>query len=219
MDSALQDQAARGRAALPGRPERPPEHALERKVEIGIVQHDLGVLAAHLEGQTFVHPTARLADNPARFGRSGERDHRNSGMFDECRAHRLAATVDQLNDLRRQARLEEDLHQHRGGVRDVLGGLEDDCVSAQERGKGFPGGNGEREVERRHETTNAHRAAKAHCPLRPELARHRVAEEAPPLRRRIVRGVDPLLNVATRLRQRLAHLAGHEVRDLFFSAG
>src|SRR4029077_13408726 len=39
-------------------------------------------------------------------------------------------------------------------------------------------------------------------------------KELPPHGRRIVRGVDAFLNVATRLRERLPHLTGHEIGDL-----
>ena len=75
VDPVLQDQAARGRAALAGGAERAPEHAVEREVEVGVVQHDLRVLAAHLERQALVHAPAGLADDAARLGGAGERDH------------------------------------------------------------------------------------------------------------------------------------------------
>jgi hypothetical protein len=44
-----------------------------------------------------------------------------------------------------------------------------------------------------------------------------VAEEPAPLDRRVVGRVDPLLHVAARLGERLAHLARHEVGDLLLA--
>ena len=103
------------------------------------------------------------------------------------------------------------------GVRHVLGRLEDDRVSAEQRREHLPRGDRHREVERRDEPADADRPAEAHRPLVPQLARHRVPEQPAPLGRGVVRGVDAFLHVAARLRERLAHLARHEVRDLFLA--
>ena len=62
----VQDETTGGGAPLTGRAERAPEHAFEREVEIGVVHHDHGVLAAHLERQPLVHAAAGLADDRAR---------------------------------------------------------------------------------------------------------------------------------------------------------
>ena len=48
-NSLLQQDAARRRASLPRRPERAPQRAIKREIEIGVVEHDLRVLAAHLK--------------------------------------------------------------------------------------------------------------------------------------------------------------------------
>ncbi len=48
-DSLLQQDAAGGRAALAGGAESAPERAVEGEVEIGVVENDLRILAAHLE--------------------------------------------------------------------------------------------------------------------------------------------------------------------------
>jgi hypothetical protein len=101
MDPALQNEATGCRASLAGCPECAPEHTVEGQVQIGVVQHDLGVLAPHLERQPFVHPAAHLADHPPGLGRPRERDHRNTGMFDDGRPHDFAAAVQQLDHLGR----------------------------------------------------------------------------------------------------------------------
>ena len=48
-DSLLQQDAAGGGAALAGGSEGSPERAVEREFEVGVVEDDLRVLAAHLE--------------------------------------------------------------------------------------------------------------------------------------------------------------------------
>src|SRR6266403_1277204 len=98
-------------------------------------------------------------------------------------------------------------------MRYVLGRLEDHRVSAYECRKHLPGGNRHREVERTNESRDSDRTAVAHRPLVPKLARNCLAEEAASLTRRIVRGVDSLLHVATRLGERLPHFARHRVGD------
>ena len=49
-DSLLQQDAAGGGAALAGGAERSPERAVEGEFEVGVVEDDLRVFAAHFEG-------------------------------------------------------------------------------------------------------------------------------------------------------------------------
>ena len=72
VNAILHHQPARRRASLPRRPERAPQHALEREIEIRVVEHEHRVLASHLERQALVHPAARLADDSAGLGRPGK---------------------------------------------------------------------------------------------------------------------------------------------------
>ncbi len=216
---SLNDKTARRRAALPGRSEGTPEQTLHRQLEIGVVEYYHRVLPTHLEGEPLVHPPRGLADGPSGLRRAGEREQRNLRVLDDCLPHRLADAMDELDHLRWQTRLEEDLDEHRSGVRHVLGRLEDARVPAHERGKHLPRRNRERKIERCDDPGDADRPAKAHRPLVPQLRRHGVAEETAPFRRRVVRSVDPFLHVAARLGERLAHLARHQVRDLVLSPG
>ena len=103
-------------------------------------------------------------------------------MVHDRRADRLADAVHELNHLGRQSRLEQDLDEHVPGVRHVFGRLEDARVSAEQRRKHLPGRNRHRKVERRDDAADADRPAEAHRPLVPQLARHRVAEQAGVLR-------------------------------------
>ena len=129
----------------------------------------------------------------------------------------LAIAVHELDDVRRQARLEQNLDEHGRRVRHVLRRLEHARVSADQRREHLPRRDRQRKIERRDDPAHADRAPIAHRPLGAQLARHRVAEQLASHRRRVVRGIDSFLDVASRLGERLPHLAGHEVRDLFLS--
>src|SRR5690606_11351132 len=82
VDAVLQDEAAGGRAALPRGAEGAPEHAVEREVELGVVEDDLRVLAAHFEREPLVQAAAGLADLAARLGAARERDQRDTRVLD-----------------------------------------------------------------------------------------------------------------------------------------
>jgi hypothetical protein len=68
----LHDETARRGAALSGGAERAPEHAVERQIQVGVVEHDHGILAAHFEREALVHAAADLADDASGVRRSGE---------------------------------------------------------------------------------------------------------------------------------------------------
>ena len=156
-----------------------------------------------------MHPTAGGPDLRARCRRSGERDHLHVRVLDQ-RLPRLATEpVNQLEHLGRQSRLEQQLDQELRGVGHVLRGLPDDRVSTEQRREDLPRRDGEREVEWRDDARHPNRPAVAHRPLAPELRGDGAAEQTPPLGVRVVGGVDPLLHVAPRLEQDLAHLPRH----------
>jgi hypothetical protein len=48
MDAGGGDEAARRRAALAGRKKRALDRDIHRRVEVGVVEHHLRILAAHL---------------------------------------------------------------------------------------------------------------------------------------------------------------------------
>ena len=213
MDLLVEDEPAGGGAALTGGPERAPQDSFQRQVEVGVVHHDHRVLAAHLQRQPLVHPPAGLADQGAGLGRTGERDDRHVGVLHQRLADGLSPSVHQLDHLGRQPGLQQDLDQQVDGVRHVFRRLDDHGVSAHQRGEHLPGGDGQREVERRDQADQADRPAVAHRPLGSELGRDHVTEEPPAFGRRVVGGVDSLLHVAAGLRQHLPHLTRHGIGD------
>lgn len=219
VDSFLENEAAGGGAALAGGAEGAPECAIESQVEIGVIEDDLGVFAAHFEGEAFVEAAAGLADEGTCRGGSGERDQADIGVFDQWGADIFAAAVDEVDDVWREAGLEEDFNEKGSRVGDVFGWFEDDGVSANECGEHFPRRDGKGEVEGADEASDADGAAVAHGPFASQLRWDSVTEKLAALSGGVVGGVDPFLDVATGFGERLAHFAGHGVGDVFFSCG
>ena len=118
-------------------------------------------------------------------------------MLDQRLANGFAAAVHQLDDVGREPRLEEDLDQKMDSVGDVFGGLDHHGISAQERREHLPRGDRERKIEWRDEPDHADGAAVAHRPLRSELRRNHVAEEAATFSGRVIGRVDSLLDIAS----------------------
>src|SRR6185437_12216261 len=73
-DAFLQQQARTGTADLALVEPDGVDHALDGAVDVGVVEHDEGRLAAELERQRFARTGRRLAYLPADFSRSRERD-------------------------------------------------------------------------------------------------------------------------------------------------
>src|SRR5216110_2477819 len=102
--------------------------------------------------------------------------------------------------------LEQDLHEQVRGVGDVFRRLEDHRVPAQQGWKHLPCRNRQREVERGDESRNSDRPPVAHRPLAAQLGGNSAPEQPPAFRVGVVRGVDPLLHVPSRLGHNPAHL-------------
>src|SRR3989441_1044050 len=99
----------------------------------------------------------------------------------------------------------------------VLGRLEEHGITAQQRREHLPRGDCQREVEWRDQPGDPDRPAEAHRPLVAQLRWDRAAEQPAAFGMGVIRGVDPLLHVAPRLGEHLAHLARHGARDLLLA--
>ncbi len=214
VDAALDDDAARGGAALPGGAERRPEDAVDGEVEVGVVEDDDRVLAAELEVDVLEVVGGGLRHQDAGLARAGEGDHGHVGVAHEPVAGLLAVAVDEVDDAVGQPGLGEQLDEALGQERRVLGGLEHDGVAADERGRELPGRDRDREVPRRDRADDADRHPHRHLELVAELGRRRVAEHAPALAGHVDRHVDRFLDVAAGLGEHLAHLAAHQLGQL-----
>src|SRR3712207_7545951 len=71
---------------------RPPRSTLfpyttlfRSQVQVGVIHHDDGVLATHLQMHFLVQPAGALRDGAARLRRASERDHAHARVVDQDR--------------------------------------------------------------------------------------------------------------------------------------
>ena len=152
---------------------------------------------------------ARWADVRADFAGAGEADGADVGVLDERVAGGAAAAADDVDDARRQAGVDQRLHEVVDGERRVGGGLDDAGVAGDERGKELPAGDGHGEVPRRDEADDADGHADAHGELVLQLGGRGLAEEAAAFAGDVKGFVDGFLHVAAGFGEDLAHFAGH----------
>ncbi len=116
----MNDDAAGGGAALAGGAEGSPERAVEGEVEVGVVEDDHGVLAAHFKGAGLEVACGGLADDAADFRGAGEGDGADEGMLDEWGAGFRTKAGDDVDDSGRQAGVDEGLDDVDGRERACL---------------------------------------------------------------------------------------------------
>ena len=214
----MDDHAARRGAALARCPERRPGDTLDGQIEVGVVHHDDPVLAAELEVDVLEIVGCGLRDEDARLARPRERDDGNVGVAHEAVAGLFAEAVDDVDDAGREARLGEELDEPFGEEGRVLGRLEDDGVSADERGRELPGRDRDREVPGRDRADDPDRQPDGHLELVAQLGRCRLAEHAASFAGHVDRHVDRLLYVSAGLGEHLPHLVAHQLRELLLVA-
>ena len=83
----VHDQPRRSRTALAGSPERAPDSAFNRVVDVGVVHDDDRVLAAHLERADRVAFRACGSNHLARFSRAGDGNQSQGWMAGHARAN------------------------------------------------------------------------------------------------------------------------------------
>jgi len=146
VDAFLHDDAAGRGAALSGGAEGAPEAAFDGEVEVGVVEHDHGILAAEFERAMFEALGGRRAYDSADRRRAGERDGADDGMLGERRSDFGAEAGDDVDDAFRDAGVGQRLNKVEGGERRVLRGLDHAGVAADYGGQDFPRGDGHGEV-------------------------------------------------------------------------
>ncbi len=157
---ALLDQQPRsGAAHVPLVEEDAVDDPLDGLVERGVLEHDVGRLAAQLEGQLRPCARERGLDVASDRGRAGERDLVDSfpaHPADERRAGRAVAGQDR-HHARRKVGLLADLGEEQRGQRRRLCRLEDRDVPARQRGRELPRRHQQREVPRHDLSDHAER--------------------------------------------------------------
>ena len=109
------------------------------RVDVGVLEHDEGVLAAELAGERNDVAGRRDADVTRRLGRAGERDTTDQRVGDERGARLLADPLNDVEDAGRQPRLGDEVGEQRARERRPLRRLEHDrAAGSQGRGR-LPG--------------------------------------------------------------------------------
>ena len=207
-------QTEPARQRWPAAPKAEPMIARHCAVEVGVLGHDHRVLRTAQR----LHPLAGLGrpggDQARRAGLPDEGD-RVDALVVEDSLDRLAASVNEVDDARREDLLLVDQLAHPGrGPRVTLGRLQDEGVPAGDGVGQEPERDHRREVERCDRGDHADRLADH---LDVEAGRdplERLALEQVGDRRRGLDGLDPAPDLAVGVGQGLAHVGRDERRDL-----
>ncbi len=160
VDAFGHDEAARRRAALAGRVEGALHAELDGLRQVGIVEHDLRVLAAHFELHLLLVRHALDADRTTHADRAGEADRVHARVIHQCVADDATAAHHQVEDTGRNARAADDLGQCPGAARHQVGGLQHHAIAEGQGRRDLPGRDRDWEVPRRDEADDADRFAR-----------------------------------------------------------
>ena len=201
----LDEQPGPGAADVSLVEEDAADDALDGLVDGGVVEDDVGRLAAELEGELLAAARERAADQLADVGGAGERDLVDAGVLDERLAGAAGAGHD-VDHARREVGLLADLGEQQRGQRRRLGRLEDDGVAGGQGRRDLPGEHEQREVPGDDLGGDAERSrGRTVARVRQLVGPARVVEEV----RSRQRDVD-----VARLLDRLAVVEGLEHREL-----
>ena len=135
------DQRARTRdAGLAGGGEDPRDHALHGLLEIGVVENDIGRLAAEFERDGLDAARRQPVNMLAGFVAAGECDFRDVLMGDQRLAHFTPEAGDDVHHARRKSRLLEQLAKSERGDRREFRRLPHHGVARGQRRRQLPGG-------------------------------------------------------------------------------
>ncbi len=218
VDALRHDEARGRRAALAGGEEGAVGGAFHRRLQIGVVEDDQRVLAAHLQLEAAEVLGGGFRHALAGRHRAGEGDGVDVRAVEDRLADHRAGAHDEVEDALGQAGAVEDVGERPAAARHQVGRLEHYRVAVDDCRRDLPGGNGDREVPRRDQADDAERLAlHHHLDAGPdagdELAvqpQRLAGEEGKDLA-----GADYL---AGRFHQRLALLAGQQSSKLLLAA-
>ena len=219
-DGPLDDDPRGGRAALAGRPEGRPQDPVGGEVEVGVGEDDDAVLAAELERDALEPAPGALRDALAGHGRAGERDdRRRPGCRRSRRRPRRPSPVTRLTTPggKPASAISSTRSVAQCGVSDD--GLNTTVLPVTSAGIVFQHGMaiGKFQGVMIPATPSGWRMLIAH--LSGSSDGHRVAGHPAALAGHQVGDVDAFLDVAARLGEDLAHLAGHRPREPFLVLG
>src|SRR6202140_4141180 len=139
------DPAGRG-AALACRSEATPQPAFNRKIEIGVIENDHGILAAKFERTTLKALGRGRTHDASHCARTSQRNGAHVGVFGEWRANLGAESRNDVNYALRQASIIEHANKIESRQRSILRWLDDTSISAHQRRQKLPRRNCHREI-------------------------------------------------------------------------
>ena len=157
VDLLLHQQAGAGRADLAGVQEDRGEGVVERDVQVGVREDDVGVLAAELEGDLLDRRRSGGHHPAAGDEATGERDEVDPRVLGEQRARVGPGAQHQVAHARGQAGLLEEPHQVDARVRGELARLEHEGVAGGQAGRDLPRRLEQRVVPRGDQAADAER--------------------------------------------------------------
>ena len=146
VDGVLHVEALDADAQLAGVGEAAADRTLHGSVEIGVGEHDHRVLAAELTRERDEAPPALLGHDASGGGGAGEHDVVD-GVDERC-AELGAGPGDDPEQVVRETRFEEQVHDGESGERGLRVGFEDDAVPGQQGRDGIADGQRDRVVPR-----------------------------------------------------------------------
>ena len=144
----LDEQARAGDARLTGRGEDARDHALDRVVEVRVVEHDVRRLAAKLHADALQPARRGFVDALAGGVRAGERDLADERMLDQSGADVGAEAGDDVDDAGRESGLLDQLHELERRRRRELRRLDHHGVAGSQRRRQLPRHQQQRRVPR-----------------------------------------------------------------------
>ncbi|VVN46230.1 hypothetical protein PS659_05852 [Pseudomonas fluorescens] len=155
VDPGGDDEAAGSGATLASGVERALYRQLDRLLEVGVVENDLRVLAAHFQLDLGLPRHAADGDLTTDANGTGEADAVDFRAVDQCIAHHAAAAHHQVEHTGREACAGDDFGQGPGATRYQVRRFEHDAVAVGQGRSDFPCRDGNREVPRGDQTNHA----------------------------------------------------------------
>lgn len=155
IDTLLHQHARAGRAHLPRVEEDAAGRGLRSRLDVRIIEDDVGRLATELKRHPFEVAGRALHDAAADAGRAGERNLVDIGMIDQRLADRAPGTGHDVENAGRQTGFEREIADPKRRQRGQLGGLHHDGAAAGQRRRELPHPDHQREVPRHDRSDDA----------------------------------------------------------------
>ncbi len=178
VHALLHQQPVRADAGLAGVAVLAGDRARDRRIEVGVVEHDERRVAAELERHLLHRPRALRHQQLADLGRAGEGQLAHARIARQHAADLARGPGDDVEDARRDAGARGELGERERGVGRLRRRLAHDRAAGGERGRDLAGDHRGREVPRRDRRDDADRLAQHEDALVRLVAGDHVAVDA-----------------------------------------